>query len=414
MRPLLTLLLCCLFWLPSARAEEGAGEEESTLLQDLDLYEPEDDAPAYKKAGNERFGTQWLCDMAYGGWRTQHGESGNHGYHYALLHLILTQRLWADTRTGGTWLRVEFGGAWGLDKDTCGRDVNEAAASAAAPQWDVLGSHHGGVPEVSLMQYLNRGRACIIGGVVNLTNYFDCVTPANDSFHAFANAQFIDSTVLPLSDGNLGAIVQVQTGESDYLQLAATRTGCDYTLNNNPFHASHKDGFAVVAEWDHSIGESAVLRLDPFYRHLDAKAAAETYSRDTLGLAGSAEWEVNDSVTLFARGGYALRGQDYNRAELSAGAVLHLIPSREKDFLGIALGMAKGATPYGAWEEDEAGDEYPAGGQHHRRQYVAELMYSLQLTPYLKLMPHYEYIARPAYSAASYVHIIGIQTVLSF
>lgn len=410
MRCVWFLLLCCLLSLPALRAEE---EGESTLLQDLNMYEPEDDAPAYKKTGNERFGTQWLLDMAYGGWRTQHAEAGNRSSQYALLHAILTQRLWENTRTGGTWLRVEFGGTWGLDRRTCRGGVNEAAASAAAPQWDVLGAHHGGLPEVSLMQYLNRGRTCIIGGVVNLTNYFDCVTPANDSFHAFANALFMDSSVLPLSDGNLGAIVQVQTGESDYLQLAATRTGCDYTLNNNPFHAAHKDGFAVVAEWDHGIGETAVLRVDPFYRHLDAKAA-EGYSRDSFGLAGSAEWEVNDSVTLFARGGFALRGQDYNRAELSAGAVLHLIPSREKDFLGIAFGIVKGATPYGAWEEDAEAEEYPAGGQHHRREYVAELMYSLQLTPYLKLMPHYEFIARPAYSAASHVHVFGVQSVLSF
>lgn len=410
MRLLLPLLLC-LFCLTAVHAEEEAAE--STLLQDLDLYEPEDDAPAYQKTANERFGTQWLFDMAYGGWRTQHGEDGNHGYHYALLHLILTQRLWESTRTGGTWLRVEFGGAWGLDKDTCGRDVNEAAASAAAPQWDVLGSHHGGLPEVSLMQFLNRGRACIIGGVVNLTNYFDCVTPANDSFHSFANAVFIDSSVLPLSDGNLGGIVQVQAGEGDYLQLAATRTGCDYTLNNNPFHAAHKDGFAVVGEWAHGIGEQAVLRIDPFYRHLDAKAAAD-YSRDTFGLAGSAEWELSDSVTLFSRGGVAFRAQDYNRAELSVGAVLRLIPSREKDFLGIACSVVKGAAPYGVWEEDEDGEEYPAGGQNHRREYVAELMYNLQLTPHLKLMPHYEFIARPAYGAAAYVHVFGVQTVLSF
>lgn len=54
------------------------------------------------------------------------------------------------------------------------------------------------------MQYFAGKRACLIAGMVNLTNYFDAVSIANDSFSSFTNDGFVNSTILPLMDSNIG------------------------------------------------------------------------------------------------------------------------------------------------------------------------------------------------------------------
>ncbi len=97
------------------QAEGGA----HGLLQDINMFISEDGAPAFKQRANERYGTQWAVDAAYAFWGTHNAlPDTRHKNNYALLHAQLNQRLIADERNGGTWLRAEFSGSWAQDSAT--------------------------------------------------------------------------------------------------------------------------------------------------------------------------------------------------------------------------------------------------------------------------------------------------------
>lgn len=390
--------------------------DSGDILDGINMFTPEEGDPAYKVTAHEKYGTQWGADVAYGYWNTHRAADGVPGHHrnMALLHAQLNQRIIRDEVNGGTWLRAEVSGSWGLDKRTARGDfdLNGGYASASDVHGDFFGPHHGGVPELALMQYLKGKRLCVIGGMVNLTNYFDAVSIANDSFSGFTNTAFMNSTILPLVDSNLGAIVQAECGSSDYVMVAASRTGNDFTATSvDPFKSANKDGFTIVGEYGHLIGDGdAVLRLNPFYQRFDSKCF-DGHNHHTAGLVGSIDWTVNDSVSVFSRAGFAAKQQYGNAAELTAGVNLRLLPNREDDFLGLAAGVLKGQSPYGTYDEET---DTPLGGQNHRRTYVLEAMYSLQVNDYLKIVPHAEYIARPSYSGLRDEALFGVQTVFSF
>ena len=147
------------------------------------------------------------------------------------------------------------------------------------------------------MHYFNGGKSCVIGGMVNLTNYFDCVSIANDSFSSFVNYSFVNTTIVPLTDANLGVILQQELNESNYLMGAISRTDSDY--RSNPFKFSDGHGYLVVGEWGRIFADGdATFRLTPFYQHIDNDG--ETNERN-WGVAASIEYTLCDACTVYAR-----------------------------------------------------------------------------------------------------------------
>ena len=363
------------------------------LLEGINMFTPEEGDPAYKVAANEKYGTQWYLDVAYGYWRGHNTWDDVHrGAHLALVHGMLNQRLIEDSVNGGTWLRFEFSGSWGLDRKSAetSRLVTDGIYSATYPHDEIFGGHDGVIPELSLMHYFAGKRACVIAGMVNMSNYFDAVSIANDSFGSFTNGGFINSTVLALPDANLGAIVQYELDDKSYAQLGFSREVTSY--GDNPFDSG--SGYMVVAEYGRQVLDgAATLRINPFFRHVQGvEGRCNNY-----GIAASIDYEVSDELTVFARTGWASRQELGNAFEFSCGANIKLIPSREDDFLGLALGVIKAAAP-----------------AENNRELVAEAMYSFQVNDYFKVVPHVQYIANPAYDTKSDAVIMGVQGVFSF
>ena len=377
------------------------------ILQDINMFNPEDGAPAYKVKANEKTGTQWGVDLAYGYWGTHRATADTNGNNnLALLHAQLNQRLIRDEANGGTWLRVEVSGSWALDprsvRSNGGGTYVEGFGASTCAHPDIMGPHDLVLPEVALMHYFVGKRACIIAGVVNLTNYFDAVGIANDSFSSFVNSGFVNSSILPLVDSNAGAILQVELSRRNYVMAAVSRTGVE--PGYNPFRGE-SDGYCVVGEYGHILGDGdAVLRINPFFSMVDEAADEGTRHRRNAGLVGSIEYTPCDAVTLYTRAGFGARQYLGNSAEFSVGANVKALPSREDDFFGISWGVFKGATPY----------ETEKGEQGHRRESVLELMYSLQVTTNFKLVPHYQYIHNAAYRNCRVASVWGVQGVFSF
>ncbi len=367
------------------------------ILDGINMYTPEDGDPAYKVKANEQYGTQWLVDVAYAYWHTNGGAAGaNNHNNYMLLHTILTQRIIENEQHGGTWLRFELNGSWGLDGRSAAADkqFTDAVGETSWMHADIYGPHDAVIPELSLLQYFNGKRACVIAGLVNMTNYFDAVGPANDSFSSFTNNAFVNSTVLGLADANLGAIVQFELDAESYAMLGITREACTY--GDNPFQSG--SSFMIVGEYGRNILDgNATVRINPFFRQVEDAGK----NRHTAGLAASIEYTPSEELTLFARSGFSAKQGLGAAFDFSCGATFQGIPGREDDFVGIALGVFKGTN-----HTDEP--------TYHNREYVLEAMYNWQINDYWKITPHIQYIKDPAYSEESDAVLMGVQAVFSF
>ena len=346
--------------LPVVAAEDSkpmAGD----LLQGINMFIPEEGDPAYKVKANEEYGTQWYADLAYGYWRNKNaGDTTMHNQaNMLLVHAALNQRIIENNVQGGTWLRVEFSGSWGLDSDSAqtSRMFADAFGSTTYPHTDIYGGRDGVIPELSVMHYFNSKRSCIIAGMVNLTNYFDCVGIANDSFSSFVNSGFINSSVLGLTYANLGMVVQTELGSQSYAMLGLSSTTTNY--GDNPFKFHGDDGFLLVGEYGRQILDgAATIRINPFYHYIDNMDGT---SSNNAGIAASIEYELSDYLTVFSRTGWAARQELGNGFDFTCGAHLMLMPEREDDFLGVAFGVFKPCTP-----------------ADNKREFVAEAMYSFK------------------------------------
>lgn len=416
---LLTLAAAGVITLPTVAAAETE-PHIGDILDGINMFTPEEGDPAYKVKANDNLGTQWGVDVAHSLWKTHRSADStpNRLHQFALIHAQLNQRIIKDDINGGTWIRAEFSGTWGLDKRSARSyyDMVGGYGATCEPHVDIFGPHTGGLPELALMQYLDGKRLCVVAGMVNLTNYFDGVSIANDTFSSFTNSAFTNSKVLPLTSCNsaFGAVIQGEINSRNYVMAAAAQTGGDFARGTNPFHTDTQDGFAIVGEYGHIFGDNeGVLRVNPFFRRFDSKQFDEENARNryTAGLVASIDWNIHDRMTVFTRAGWSAKQQYAPCAELTAGTHIRLIPGREDDFLGLAAGIVKGQSPYGAYDE-ESGE--PLGGQNHRREFVLEATYSFQVNDYLKVMPHIQYISRPSASAVSDEAIFGVQTIFSF
>lgn len=374
------------------------------ILEGINMFTPEEGDAAYKVKAHEKYGTQWGLDLAYGYWGTHRASMNTPcNNNLALIHGQLNQRLIQDDLNGGTWLRVEISGSWALDPSS--ERANDSATyvegfgTSTSVHPDVMGPHNLFFPEVALMHYFAGKRASLIAGVVNLTNYFDAVSIANDTFSSFVNSGFVNSTILPLVDSNVGAVLQVELGKKNYVMAAVSRTGVE--MGYDPFNGQ-SDGYCVVGEYGHIFREGkGTIRLNPFFQMIDEEREDGAHHRRNAGLVGSVEFSPSDRITVYARTGFGAKQALGNSAELSLGAHFHPFSRRADDFIGLSYGIFKGANPVDAPTE-------------HARESVLELMYSLQLSDWFKVVPHFQYIHDPAYSANSDACVFGVQGVFSF
>lgn len=384
----------------TALATESSSQ--GAILDGINMFTPEsgENANSLHKAHshmNNKFGTQWAVDVAYGYWHTNGADPAttNHS-NYTLLHAQINQSLIEDTVNGGTWLRFELSGSWGLDRRSAASDKQfvDGVGEFTGMHADIYGPHDAVIPELALMHYFNGKRFCIIAGMVNMTNYFDAVGSANDSFHNFTNGGFVNSTVLALPDANLGAILQYEINENSYAMLGFSRETTSYGYN--PFNSG--SSYMVVGEYGYTFADGdAIVRINPFFRQVEF----DDKNRRNAGMAASIEYALCDEVTVFARSGFGAK-QDLGAAfDFSCGATIQGIPGREDDFLGLAFGVFKGTN-----HTDEP--------TNNNREYVMEAMYSFQVNDYMKLVPHVQYINNPAYSSESDAVIAGVQAVFSF
>lgn len=362
-------------------------------------FAPGEQSPEFKKTLNERCGTQFIFDLVYGYWALDNAMDGyNKNANMAILYTILNQRLWRDDVNGGTWLRVDFAGSWGLDDDS---DRNstfyaDGIGMCSGLHTDVMAGHDAALLEVSVKHFLARKRACITAGMIKLNNYFDRVEHAR-----FTNDNFESSGVLPLPYNNLAIVGQYELDAANWVSAAVTRMGTRW--GHNPFSEEQSNGYAVVGEWGHIFAAGkGKTRVSPFFCSQDGlDKAGKMRDRNAVGIFGSVEYQACHAAKVYARAGWA--SGDYLRcsAEASVGATIKLIPSRPGDYMGIGVGFFKGAES-GA---NELVNEFEK---------IVELMYRYEINSYLYTSVYYHMIMDPAYRDKDFASATGIQVGLCF
>ncbi len=371
-------------------------EVTSSGIYDGNLFAPEEGDPAYKIAANENLGFQFAGDAAIGYWNNEKaGNDAPKNSIYFLLHAQAAQNIVQDNVNGGLWFRTELSASIALDRNSRHSEPFNAGTGAATDAHaDIFGPRSVLIPEMLLTQYYDKKKVAVSFGMVNLTNYFDAVGIANDSFASFTNTGLVNSTILPLVDSNLGAVVQYEINDDNYVMFAASRTCTE--SGYNPFRSGR--GYALVGEYGHTFADGdATVRINPFMDAVDE----DGYDYN-VGLVASIEYAVNDNVSVYARAGFSGDDNLGNGAEFSVGTHIRPFSSREDDFVGIAYCFLK---PAGCDEDPEVGNS----------ENVLEVIYSYQVTDAIKVVPHFQYIHGAADQAAKQDQcIFGVQTVYSF
>ncbi len=369
------------------------------VVYEGNMFGPGESGPEFKKTLNDKYGTQFIFDLVYGYWSVDNSmPEYNSTAHMAILYTILNQRLVQDETNGGTWLRVDFAGSWGLDSDTARAATFYAngIGMCSGLHTDVFEGHDAALLEISVKQFFARKRGNVTVGMIKLNNYFDRVNHAR-----FTNDNFESSGVLPLPYNNLAIVGQYELDSRNWVTGAVTRMGTRW--GHNPFDSGQANGYAVVGEWGHIYGEGRLCtRVSPFFCSQDAQnREGRMNHHNAVGLFGSVEYQVCDPLKVYARAGWA--SGDYLRctAEASVGATAKLIPSRPGDYLGVGVGFFKGA-------------ESPTNKLVNEFEKIVEVMYRFEINSYLYTSVYYHMIMDPAYRDKDFASATGIQVGLCF
>lgn len=388
-----------LFGLCGGMTQANDAPAPGNIVYNTNMFAPGDSSPAFKKAANEQYGTQWYFELDYGFWALDNAMPGyTNTNHLAILYAILNQRLIKDDINGGTWLRMDVAGSWGLDHDSAnsGAFYVNGIGMCSGLHTDILGPHDLALLEVSVKHFFANKRACLTAGMIKLNNYMDRIGHAR-----FTNDNFESSGVLPMPYNNLAAVLQVELDRRNWVTGALTRMGTPW--GSNPFNAKHANGYAIVGEYGHITADSkATFRVSPFFCSQDTPGLdGRDHQHNAVGIFGSVEYQLNDIAKVYARAGMA--SSEYQRCsrELSAGTTLRLTPSRPNDYMGLGFGIFTGA-------------ETDTTRLTNKYEKVLECMYRVQLNQYFFVAPYFQFIMTPAYRDVDHASATGIQAGITF
>ncbi len=308
---------------------------------------------------------------------------------------------------------MELSGSSALSGRTRGTASLDSAFGSSGPlHTDVVEDALYYLPEVLISQGFCKGRAVIMAGVVNQTNYFDTNSYANSSFGQFTNAAFVNSQVVPLVDGNFGVVLQGQLSDSWYAQIGGSMM--DTEPGHSPFNNTRGRNFNIVGElgWtnDNVLGlGSGTYRIQPFMSHQEGRNSVG-------GLALNLEQDLGKSgpLAVYSRIGWS-SSNDNNAAGASFQVAGGLIFKKPLETLGVrregenkflVMGFAVTKPDSGCLDEDR---------KSSRREYTLECTYTFGVTRSLAIQPIFQYVWNPASrSDVNGVSVFAIQSILYF
>jgi hypothetical protein len=229
-------------------------------------------------------------------------------------------------------------------------------------------------------------------GKIDLTNYFDANSVANDENSQFLGGAFVNSAVLGSSDIGPGVRINGQLTESLIF-------GIGYGSGDSDTSGIFDHGFGV-AEVDYKVRLGELEGNYRFYVTLDGTVAdgeMKLRDKEAFGCSLSIDQQITDRLTLFGRFGWRDESTYLTKSAWSAGfQYAGLIPQRNGDIAAFAFGqvLANGATA---------------------QEKLLEAYYKVQVNDQIAISPHFQYLMNPlGDKEARNVFVLGVRTQITF
>ena len=309
-----------------------------------------------------------------------------------------------DAGTAG-WISSQMEAKNGLDASGGSQSAKSNLGTLTDPTgiWSSVNGFR--IPELAWQQSVRHGEIIAVAGMVSQQNYIDGNAYAASGRGKFINSALIHSQVLPLAQNNFGVNLQWQPLDEWYAMAGASMG--DAPSGNSPWTDFSTANWSVPMELGYAPRDflnfgPGVYRLQPF------AAAVDGSSGGGLGCDLQQQLGAESPLGWYGRGGFG-------NSKVSAGAdrqigsgfvwqgpFEHLLVQRKSnDFFGVGF----------VWSQPSDTTKKI----YHENEYVAETVYTLQLTPTIKVQPDFQMIWDPVFHKdASQATVFQIQLVLAW
>jgi porin len=300
----------------------------------------------------------------------------------------------ADGAAG--WVSTKIGVKTGLGAAGNTQSAARNLGSVTDPTGIWSGVNGIRVPELAWQQSLRDGEVVVVAGMVDQSNYFDANSYANSGRGQFLNLALINSMVVPLPAYNLGLNLQWQP-DPEWYGIIGSSAGYGHA-GVLPWTDFAWDNWNLIGEFGYAPRDflglgRGVYRVQPFVGQPEGNPARAGFGlnfQQQLGRDSPFGW-----FGRYGRGGserfYSEAGQANTGVQVGTGFVMkgpldyvELFPSRAQDAAGIGF----------VWSHPSSAAE----PLYHANEFVLELVYVLQLTPFMKLQPDFQTVWNPAFN----------------
>jgi hypothetical protein len=244
------------------------------------------------------------------------------------------------------------------------------------------------VPELAWQQSLRHGEIVLVAGMVSQRNYIDANAYADSGRSEFINSALINSQVLPLAQYNFGLNLQWQPMDEWYAMAGGSKGGNQ--AGNAPWIDYGSENWSIPMEIGYA--PENFLNLGPgVYRIQPFAAGANGTSGGGLGFNLQQQLGKYSPLGWFGRYGFGDSKVTGGASEQAGTGFIFkgpfdhvLLERKSNDFLGVGF----------IWSEPD----YTTKTVYHQNEYGVEAVYTLQLTPTIKIQPDFQMIWDPAFN----------------
>lgn len=261
------------------------------------------------------------------------------------------------------------------------------------------------VPELAWQQSLRNGEINVVAGMISQRNYIDANAYADSGRSQFLNSALIHSGVLPLAQYDFGINLQWQPLDEWYAMIGGSIG--DTPAGEAPWTGYNSDNWSIPMEFGYAprnlfgLGPG-VYRVQPFLARVP-NATGGGISFDLQQQLGE-----QSPVGWFGRFGFGDADVSASASkQVGTGLVIQapfkhlLLQKTSNDVLGSGF----------VWSQ-------PADTTqtiYHKNEYVWETVYTMQLTPTIKIQPDFQMVWNPAFHAdTSRATVFQIQIAFSW
>ena len=331
-------------------------------------------------------------------------RQGDNSLEYYTLDFKAAWAIYDSPGTGTAgWLKTQLAAKSGLGYAGQEQDARRNLGTITDPTgiWSSVNGVR--VPELAWGQSVLDGELVAVAGMVNQANYIDQNAYAQSGRGQFINSALIDSRVLPLPRYNFGLNLQWQPLKEWYAMFGASAG------NNNagdpPWTEFNLNTWSLLWELGYAPRDvfglgPGIYRINPFL--------AQSEGSDGGGLCFNLQQKLGLRSPFGWYGRFGFGGEQVSRgaaAQVGTGFVMQgpfehvLLERTSNDLLGVGF----------VWSQPAASSQTV----FHQNEYIAEVFYTVQLTPTLRLQPDFQFVTNPAYNR-DHDHAMVFQLQLIF